>query len=42
MSERTTTAQITFHAPAVIEGLTEPLPAGDYVVATDEEQILGL
>ncbi len=42
MSERTTTAKVTFHASAEIDGLTEPLPAGDYVVETDEELIPGL
>lgn len=42
MTERTTTTKVTFHHPADIEGLTATLPAGEYVVETDEEVILGL
>lgn len=42
MTERTTMTKVTFHNPANIEGLTEALPAGEYVVETDEEVILGL
>lgn len=42
MTERTTTTKVTFHNPADLEGLTEALPAGEYVVETDEEVILGL
>ncbi len=42
MTERTTTAKVIFRKPADIGGLTELLPAGEYVVETDEELIHGL
>lgn len=42
MTERTTTTKVTFHNPALLDGMTEALPAGEYVVETDEEVILGL
>lgn len=42
MSERTTSRWISFKHPALIDGVDQSLPAGDYLIETDEEQIPGL
>ena len=42
MTERTRQESIAFRFPAHIEGIDGRLPAGTYVVETDEEQIPGL
>ena len=42
MTERTRQNSIVFRHPANIEGIDGLLPAGTYVVETDEEQIPGL
>jgi len=42
MTERTTQTTVVFRHPATIEGLLRRLPAGTYLVETDEEQIAGL
>lgn len=42
MTERTTSRWVSFAHPACIEGIDEPLPAGKYLVETDEDQIPGL
>ena len=42
MTTRTTKATMTFHNPFFLNEVDEKLPAGDYVVTTDEEVIEGL
>lgn len=42
MTERSTSATVSFLHPAAIAGIDQVLPAGTYVVETDEEQIPGL
>lgn len=42
MTQRTTGRWVSFAHAALIEGLEAPLPAGKYLVETDEEQIPGL
>ncbi|MFM9943583.1 MAG: hypothetical protein ACKVP7_29300 [Hyphomicrobiaceae bacterium] len=42
MTERTTRAAVVFRHPTMIEGVDRQLPAGTYLVETDEEQIEGL
>ena len=41
-TERVTTRVVTFARPFTIEGYQPELPAGDYVVETIEEPLLGL
>jgi hypothetical protein len=40
--KRTTKAIVTFSRPFVIDGFDQELPAGDYVIETEEELIQGL
>jgi hypothetical protein len=40
--ERTTKTIVTFVRPFVLKGFDQELPAGDYVVETDEELLQGL
>lgn len=42
MTIRTSKKTVTFRKPAVIGGLDEVLPAGAYVVETDEELLEGI
>lgn len=42
MTERTRQESIVFRYPAIIEGIDGLLPAGTYLVETDEEQVPGL
>lgn len=42
MAIRTTSRAVTFHRPFVLDGFDEELPAGTYVVDTDEELLEGL
>ena len=42
MIERTTRTVVTFARPFVLDGFDQELPAGDYVVETDEELLQGL
>ena len=42
MTDRTTSRLVSFAHPALIEGLDQTLPAGEYLIETDEEQIPGL
>ncbi len=39
---RTTTKTVTFARPFVLAGYGDPLPAGNYVVETDEELLDGV
>jgi hypothetical protein len=39
MSTRTTSETVTFRRPFVLEGFTALLPAGAYVVDTEEEEL---
>jgi hypothetical protein len=39
---RTSDETVTFYGPFVIDGFAQELPAGDYVVETEEELIEGL
>lgn len=39
MTTRTTSKTVTFRHPFVLEGFPAPLPAGAYVVDTDEEEL---
>ena len=39
---RTSDATVTFSRPFVIDGFEQELPAGDYVIETEEELIEGL
>jgi hypothetical protein len=41
-TERVTNHVVTFTRPFVIEGYRQALPAGDYVVETLEERLLGV
>jgi hypothetical protein len=40
--KRTTEVTVTFTRPSVFDGFAQELPAGDYVVETEEERIEGL
>lgn len=42
MPERTTRKTVSFARPFVLEGYEQELPAGEYVVETEEELIQGL
>lgn len=42
MTSRTTQTTATFHHPCSIQGIEGEVPAGSYVVETDEELIPGL
>ena len=42
MTTRTIKTTVTFHEPFRLAGSDEELPAGDYVMKTDEEVIEGL
>lgn len=42
MNERTRRSTVVFRHTAILEGLEKPLPAGSYIIETDEEQIPGL
>ena len=42
MMNRTTTTHVTFRHPFRIEGIAEKLPAGTYLVETEEEQLQAL
>lgn len=42
MIERTTKAIVTFARPFVLAGFDQKLPAGNYLVETDEELLQGL
>ena len=42
MIERTIRTIVTFARPFVLDGFDQELPAGDYVVETDEELLQGL
>ena len=42
MIQRTTKATVTFTRAFVIDGFEQALPAGDYVIETEEELIQGL
>jgi hypothetical protein len=42
MTERTRQTSIVFHYPANVDGIDGLLPAGTYVIETDEEQVPGL
>jgi hypothetical protein len=42
MPTRTSEKTVTFRAPFALPGFDETLPAGDYVVETDEELLEGL
>ena len=42
MIERTTKAIVAFARPFVLDGFDQELPAGNYVVETNEELIQGL
>jgi len=42
MMNRTITTQVTFSHPFEIEGIAERLPAGTYIVETEEEQLQAL
>jgi hypothetical protein len=42
MTERSTRRTVTFARPFVLDGFDQELPAGKYVVETDEELLQGL
>ena len=42
MINRTSNSTVTFTGPFVIDGFGQELPAGDYVIETEEELIQGL
>ena len=42
MTSRTTSKTITFKKPFALKGLDDELPAGDYIVDTDEDLIQGV
>ena len=42
MMTRTITTQVTFRHPFQIEGIAERLPAGTYIVETEEERLQAL
>jgi hypothetical protein len=42
MTSRTTSKTITFKRPFALKGLDDALPAGDYIVDTDEDLIQGI
>ena len=42
MTDRSTKSTVTFTRPFLIDGFGQELPAGDYVIETEEELIQGL
>ena len=42
MTERTTRTTVAFRHPAIISGVDGQIPAGSYVIETDDEMIPGV